>query len=81
VFIELPTVTAFNYNVGDITLRLRILAAPPGNSDAGDYLMTVTDTILNSPIAVTDMSPGMVSIGGQDLPTYDLTVRVAVKRT
>jgi hypothetical protein len=81
VFIELPTVTAFNYNVGDITLRLRILAAPPGNSDAGDYLMSVTDTILNSPIAVTDMSPGMVSIGGQDLPTYDLTVRVAAKRT
>jgi len=42
--------------------------------------MSVTDTILNSPIAITDMSPGIVSIGGQDLPTYDLTVRLAVKR-
>lgn len=81
VFIELPTVTAFNYNVGDITLRLRVLAPPPGNQDAGDYLMTITDQILDSPIAITDMSPGMVSVGGQDLPTYDLTVRLAVKRT
>jgi hypothetical protein len=81
VFIELPTVSTFNYNVGDITLRLRVLAPPPGNSDAGDYLMTITDQILNSSIAITDMSPGMVSVGGQDLPTYDLTVRLAVKRT
>jgi hypothetical protein len=80
VFIELPTVSAFNYNIGDITLRLRILAAPPGNSDAGDYLMTIADQILASSIAITDMAPGNVQIGGQDLPTYDLTVRIAVKR-
>lgn len=80
VFVELPTVNAFTYNVGDITLRLRVLAPPPGNQDAGDYLMTVADQIMNSTIAVTDLAPGIVSVGGQDLPTYDLTVRVAVKR-
>jgi hypothetical protein len=80
VFIELPTVSAFTYNVGDITLRLRILAPPPGNQDAGDYLMTIADQIMNSAIAVTDLSPGVVSVGGQDLPTYDLTARVAVRR-
>jgi hypothetical protein len=80
VFIELPTVSAFTYNVGDITLRLRILAPPPGNQDAGDYLMTIADQIMNSAIAVTDLAPGVVSVGGQDLPTYDLTARVAVRR-
>ena len=73
VFIELPTANAFNYNVGDIELRLRVLAPPPGNQDAGDYLMTVADQIMNSAIAVTDLRPGIVNIGGQDLPTYDLT--------
>lgn len=81
VFIELPTVSAFNYNVGDIELRLRVLAPPPGNQDAGDYLMTIADQIMNSEIAVTDLRPGLVSIGGQDLPTYDLTVAIAVQRT
>lgn len=80
VLIELPTVTAFTYNVGDIELRLRILAPPPGNSDAGDYLMTLADQIMNSPISVTDLRPGLASVGGQDLPTYDLTVAVAVRR-
>ena len=80
VLIELPTVTAFTYNVGNIDLRLRVLAPPPGNQDAGDYLMTVADQIMNSPIAVTDLRPGLVSVGGQDLPSYDLTVAVAVRR-
>jgi hypothetical protein len=80
VLIELPTVDSFTYNVGNITLRLRVLAPPPGNQDAGDYLMQISDQIMNSPIAVTDLRPGLVSIGGQDLPSYDLTVAVAVRR-
>lgn len=80
VLIELPTSTNFTYNVGNIELRCRVLAPPPGNQDAGDYLMTVADTIMNSPIAVTDMRPGLVQVGGQDLPSYDLTVAVAVRR-
>jgi hypothetical protein len=80
VLIELPTVTAFTYNVGNIDIRLRVLAPPPGNQDAGDYLMTIADQIMNSPIAVTDLRPGLVTVGGQDLPSYDLTVAVAVRR-
>lgn len=80
VLIELPSVDAFTYNVGDIELRLRVLAPPPGNQDAGDYLMTIADQIMNSTIAVTDIRPGLATIGGQDLPTYDLTVAVAVRR-
>jgi len=80
VLIELPTVSAFTYNVGDIELRLRVLAPPPGNQDAGDYLMTIADQIMNSAIAVTDLRPGLATVGGQDLPTYDLTVAVAVRR-
>lgn len=80
VLIELPDVDGFNYNVGDMELRLRILAPPPGNQDAGDYLMTVADQIMAGNIAVTRLTPGLVSIGGQDLPTYDLTVAIAVAR-
>jgi hypothetical protein len=80
-FLELPTVEAFTYNVGDITLRIRICAPPPGNQDASNFLLTLADTIMNSAIAVTDLRPGVMIIGGgQELPTYDLTVRVAVRR-
>lgn len=81
VLIDLPDVDAFNYNVGNMSVRLRILAPPPGNQDAGDYLMTVADQIMNSSIAVTDLRPGLATIGGQELPTYDLTVAIAVHRS
>jgi hypothetical protein len=80
-FIELPTVEAFTYNVGDITLRVRICAPPPGNQDAGDWLMTWADALMNSTLAVTDLRPGVMLVGGgQELPTYDLTVRVSIRR-
>lgn len=80
VLIQLPSSNNFNYNVGDIDIRIQVCAPPPGNQDAGDYLMQIADQIMNSAMAITDMRPGMLSIGGQDLPTYDLTVRVAVNR-
>ena len=80
VLIELPDVDGFNYNVGDFDIRLRVLAPPPGNQDAGDYLMTIADQVMAGNIAVTRLQPGLVSIGGQDLPSYDLTVRIAVAR-
>jgi len=80
VLIQLPTSDNFTYNVGNIQMRLSVCAPPPGNQDAGDYLMQIADQIMNSPIAVTDLRPGLVTVGGQDLPSYDLTVAVAVRR-
>lgn len=80
VFVELPTATNLTYAVSDCRLVLRCLAPPPGNQDAADYLMTVADKIINSPIAVTDARPSFATYGGQDLPAYDLTVAIAVNR-
>lgn len=81
VLIELPTLDAFTFNVGDIRVPIKVLAPPPGNQDSGDYLMSTVDTIMNSPIAIVDGRPGIASYGGQDLPTYEMTVAVAVMRS
>lgn len=80
VFVELPTVTNLTYNVADCRLVLRLLAPPPGNQDAADSLMTLADKVINSALAVTDARPSFANYGGQELPSYDLTVAVAVKR-
>ena len=80
VMIELPAMTSWTYNVGDFRIPVRVLAAPPGNQDSGDYLMSTVDTIMNSSIAVVDARPGNANYGGQDIPTYDLTVAIAVRR-
>lgn len=81
VFVEPPSFDAFNFNVADLTYTIRVMAAPPGNQDATDYILTTVDTIMNSPIAVTSGRPTMVSIGNQDIPAYDLTVRMSVRRS
>ena len=80
VMIELPTLDAFTYNVGDIRVVIRVLAGPPGNQDSGDYLMEKVDLIMNSPIAIVDGRPSLASYGEQMLPCYDMTVAVAVQR-
>ena len=77
VFIELPTWDTFARHVADVTMRLRILAAPPGNLDAANYLLTTAWTIMNSSLAVVSGSPSIALIGSQELPAYDLTIRLA----
>jgi hypothetical protein len=81
VFVELPTFTCFNNQVADITVDLRILGAPPGNQDSSDYILGVVDTIMDSPIAVLNGSPSLAQIGSQELPAYDLTIRIGTRRT
>lgn len=80
VFVGAPTFDVITYNVGDITFDISILAAPPGNLDAEDYLITTADTIMNSPISVTSGRPVTFSVGDQQIPAYTLTVRVATRR-
>jgi hypothetical protein len=81
VFVELPTFTCFNNQIADITVDLRILGAPPGNSDSANYILGVVDTIMDSPIAVVSGSPSLAQIGSQELPAYDLTIRIGTSRT
>jgi hypothetical protein len=80
VFVELPTFTCFNNQIADITVDLRVLGAPPGNQDATTYILGVVDTIMNSPLAVISGNPSIAQIGSQELPAYDLTIRIASKR-
>jgi hypothetical protein len=81
VFVELPTFTCFNNQIADITVDLRVLGAPPSNSDATTYILGVVDTIMNSPLAVISGNSSIAQIGSQELPAYDLTIRIGTSRT
>ena len=77
VFLELPTWDTFTSRIADVTMRLRVLGAPPGNQDVADYLLTTSWTIMNSSLAVVAGAPSVAIIGTQELPCYDLTIRLA----
>ena len=81
VLVEPPTFTCFNSNIADIEIGIKILAAPPGNQDAVDYLITTAETIMNSGISLIRGFPGLIQIGEQKIPSYDLTVRVGTQRS
>lgn len=81
VLLDPPTFSCFNSNIAEIETSVKILAAPPANSDAADYLMTTADAIMNSAISVIRGVPGLIHIGEQAVPTFDLTVRVSTIRS
>ena len=80
-FIEAPTFDMFAGDVSDISITVRLLAPPPGNDDALQWLLTKCDAITNSSLAVTAGQPSTAIIGEQQLPAYDLTIRVSTRRT
>jgi hypothetical protein len=80
VFIELPTFSSFNNQTADITIDLRVLGAPPSNSDATNYILGVCDQIMNSSLAVVSGRPTIAQIGSAELPAYDLTIRIGTSR-
>ena len=80
VFIELPVFTAFNNQTADITIDLRVLGAPPSNSDATTYILGIVDQLMNSSLAVVSGRPTIASIGSAELPAYDLTIRIGTSR-
>lgn len=80
VFIQLPRFESFNSNISDITVQLQVVAAPPGNTDATDWLLEAVDTILQTDLAVTVGEPVTLVIGELELPAYQLTARLATRR-
>lgn len=76
VLVNPPTFDIKNYNWADITFSILICAAPPGNSDAVDYLLTAADQIMDSPIVVIDGSPDVAVVANQEIPAYRMTVRM-----
>lgn len=81
VFIQLPTFTTLNANIADITVPIQVIASPPGNSDATDYLMTSVETLMQSGLAITEGYPITLIVGDMELPAYQLITRLGTRRT
>jgi hypothetical protein len=41
----------------------------------------IVDTLMNSSLAVVSGRPTIAQIGSQDIPAYDLTIRIGTSRT
>jgi len=80
VFLQLPSFRAFNNNIVDGTIEVQIVAAPPGNIDAANYLLTAVNALHNSALPIVSGQPITLVVGQMELPAYSLTVRLATRR-
>jgi len=80
VFVELPTFTNWSSKIADVTITLRVLGAPPSNSDATNYILGIVDQIMDSEIAVISGQPTVAQIGSAELPASDLLIKISASR-
>ena len=79
VLVDPPTMTRSTASgIGSqvqLEFILTALAPPPGNLDALNWLSATVDTITSiSNVAAMSATPGVYSVGGQELPCYTVTV-------
>lgn len=76
VMVELPEFSGFSSHVRDVSVRIKVCGSPPGNAATNNWILTTVQAVLDAGLVVTSGSPSTAEYGGQQLPTYDMTVRV-----
>jgi hypothetical protein len=80
VLVELPSFSTFAKAIGDVSITVRVLGSPPGNTATNKWILDTVETICASPIAVVGGRPSTADYGNQQLPAYDLEVKVGTNR-
>lgn len=74
VFIDAPSFDAWNYNIVRLDFPVKVIGSGPGNLDALRDILAIVAKVLAKNVAVKSGQPTVTSIGGQDYPSYDLTI-------
>lgn len=76
VFIDAPSFTAMNDHIVTMIFSVRVIGIGPGNLDTLRPLLAISANLLEKNVAVVSGNPALASIGGQEFPAYDLTIRM-----
>lgn len=74
VFIDAPSFDAWNYNIVRLDFPVKVIGSGPGNLDALRDILAIVAKVLAKNVAVKSGQPTVTSIGGQEYPSYDLTI-------
>lgn len=80
VLVDPPSIIAQSGSLVQADFPVTVLAPPPGNMDAVYRLLDVADRIIATQV-VTGGTAGTYTVGQNDLPSYQLTVRLQLRRT
>lgn len=81
VIVDPPSFTAISSDLVAFEFPVSVVMPPPGNRDALIAALTLVDQIveLDSVLVLSGQS-GVYATGGQELPSYQLTVQITVRR-
>ena len=81
VIVDPPTFTVISNSLVSFDFPVSVVMPPPGNRDALLAALTLVDSIVELPnILVLSGTSGVYATGGQELPSYQLTVQITVRR-
>lgn len=82
VFVDIPSVVrVISSTIVELEVPIHLLAPPPGNATSLEFLLGKVDEAIATDLLITAGVPETFSVGGQELPSYQLTTRITVRRT
>jgi hypothetical protein len=80
VLVDPPSVTLQSSNLARLDVTATVVMPGPGNKDAANALLVLVDKIAALSLNVTSAVPGTYTVSGNDLPSYQLTIQLQIRR-
>ena len=79
VFINAPTIDAFNYNIARMEVPVDVFTLGPASLDALRDCLRIVAALLAKNVAVTDARPAVFEVGSQSYASYRVTIPMQVQ--
>jgi len=82
VVVDPPNITSISTNLIELTYKISVVAAPPGDYRAVQKILDMADTIVENLTDASRMTStaGVYAVGNQELPTYQLSTTITYRR-
>jgi hypothetical protein len=82
VVVDPPNITSMSATLIELTYKISVVAAPPGDYRAVQKILDMADTIVENLTDASRMTStaGVYAVGNQELPTYQLSATITYRR-
>jgi hypothetical protein len=79
VFINAPTIDAFNYNIARMEVPVDVITLGPASLDALRDVLAIVAQLMKKNVAMTDARPAIFEVGSQSYASYRVTIPMQVQ--
>jgi hypothetical protein len=79
VFINAPSIDAFNYNIARMDVPVDVITLGPASLDALRDILAIVAELFAKNVAVTSATPAVFEVGSQTYASYRVTIPMQVQ--